>query len=79
MKIEALKEEIIKKVNSIEDKDFLFELEQLLQNSDRKEFWNDLPEEVKSKIELGRKEISEGRFLDHEEIQKEVKNRFFRS
>jgi hypothetical protein len=79
MKIESLREEIIKKVNSIEDKSFLIELEQLLQNSDEKEFWNELPEEVKSKIELGRKEISEGRFFDHEEIQKEVKNRFFRS
>jgi hypothetical protein len=50
MKIESLREEIIKKVNSIEDKSFLIELEQLLQNSNEKEFWNELPEEVKSKM-----------------------------
>ncbi len=79
MKIEALKEEIIKKINSIDDKDFLFELEQLLQSSDQKEFWNEVPEVVKSKIELGRKEISDGQFFSHEAIQKEVKDRFFHS
>jgi len=79
MEIEVLKEGIIKKINSIEGKDFLPEPELLLQNSDKKEFWNELPEEVKSKIELGRKEISEGIFFKHAEVRKEVGDRFFRS
>jgi hypothetical protein len=79
MKIDTLKEMIINKINSIKDEDFLIELEQLLQHSDKKEFWDELPKEVKSKIELGRKEISEDKFFSNELIQKEVKNRFFRS
>lgn len=67
MNLIAEKLELAKRLLDVEDEGLLFQLKQVLDN-DGKDFWDDLPENVKQSIERSRKQASEGRLTPHGEV-----------
>lgn len=66
----AIKLELIEWLTKLEDKETLDYLK-IVKDSKSKEqdWWNDLPDFVKSGIERGLKDIEEGRIASHQDVR----------
>ncbi|MBX2968769.1 MAG: hypothetical protein KF803_05325 [Cyclobacteriaceae bacterium] len=80
MSAAEVKKEITAKINRINDTQLLENLDaivdDLLAKSLGKDFWDDLPASLKSGIEKAEKDMNEGKGLSHEEVMREVKQKF---
>ncbi|QEC57448.1 hypothetical protein [Flavisolibacter ginsenosidimutans] len=65
----ALRNEIKKYVDAADER-MLRIVFSMLEADAEKDWWDDLPEEVKASIDEGIKDIEEGRFITHEEFMK---------
>jgi hypothetical protein len=67
MNLIAEKLELTKRLLDIEDEGLLFQIKQVLDNSE-KDFWEDLPENVRQGIERAKKQAAEGKLTPHSEV-----------
>ncbi|MBD1385650.1 hypothetical protein IDJ75_10205 [Mucilaginibacter rigui] len=67
MNLIAEKLELAKRLLDVEDEGLLLQIKQVLDN-DGKDFWDDLPENVKQGIERAKKQAAEGKLTPHNEI-----------
>ncbi|MBB5397230.1 hypothetical protein [Mucilaginibacter sp. AK015] len=67
MNLIAEKLELAKRLLDVEDEGLLFQLKQVMDNNG-KDFWDDLPENVKQGIERSRKQAADGKLTSHDEI-----------
>ena len=73
----TLKYKIVEKIIQIEDEVVLNEVKALLGLSE-KDFWDDLPEEVKESINVAKAELDRGEGIPHEEVMAEVRKRYLK-
>ncbi|MCB1155864.1 MAG: hypothetical protein KDK45_00065 [Leptospiraceae bacterium] len=78
-----LKSDIIQLVEKLEDEAVLHAIRILLlkQNQitsepEESDFWDELPDSIKEDIEIGIAELDKGEGIPHEEVMKEVKQRY---
>lgn len=69
MGIKAVKLELIEWLANLEDSETL-EYLKLVKDSNENDWWSDLPNDVKTGIERGLKDIDAGRIVAHEEVKK---------
>lgn len=74
MNIES-KYKMVEKIIKSEDEMLLSEVKTLLGLSN-KDFWQDLPSEVKEGIDLAKAELDRGEGIPHEAVMSEIKERF---
>jgi gamma-glutamylcysteine synthetase len=67
MNLIAEKLELAKRLLDVEDEGLLFQLKQVLDNNG-KDFWDDLPENVKQGITRAKKQAAEGKLIPHDEV-----------
>ncbi len=72
------KQELIDWIDRLEDQAMLQNLVNLKETTEGKDFWHDLPEEVKEAINRGKKQLDEGKGIPHEQVRKKIKDRFLR-
>ncbi|MBA3987055.1 MAG: hypothetical protein H0X63_10890 [Flavobacteriales bacterium] len=72
-----LKYRIVEKIIQIEDELVLNEIKALLGLSE-KDFWEDLPEEVKESINVAKAELDKGEGVPREEVMEEVRKRYLK-
>lgn len=72
-----LKYKIVEKIIQIEDEVVLNEIKALLGFSE-KDFWDDLPEEVKESINVAKAELDKGESVPREEVMAEVRKRYLK-
>lgn len=69
MDIQAEKIELVKRLLDTEDEAVILEVKNVFE-SHEKDFWNELPEHVKTGIERSRKQAEAGLLTPHEEVMK---------
>jgi hypothetical protein len=67
MNLIAEKLELAKRLLDVEDEGLLLQIKQVLDN-DGKDFWDDLPENVKQGIERAKKQAAEGKLTPDDEV-----------
>ena len=71
----ALKYKIVEKIVQTEDEAFLNEIQSLLDLSD-KDFWVEVPSEIKQLVQHAKDEINRGEGILHSEVMADIKSRF---
>ncbi|MBX2944282.1 MAG: hypothetical protein KF725_00500 [Cyclobacteriaceae bacterium] len=78
----GVKKEIAQKINRINDVRILESLDSivddLLAKSLGKDFWDDLPEALKSGIQKAEKDLTDGKGLPHQDVMAEIKEKYGR-
>jgi hypothetical protein len=69
MDIQTEKIELAKRLLETNDEALLLQIKQIFESSDQ-DFWNVLPDHVKSGIERGRKQAEEGKLTSHDDVMK---------
>ena len=69
MNIQTEKIELVKRLLDTDDESVIKQVNDVFE-SHEKDFWNDLPENVKSGIERSRKQADAGLLTPHEEVMK---------
>lgn len=67
--VDALRNETKKHIDNAGER-LLRMVHGMLEADSEKDWWDELPEEAKSSIEQGIKDIEEGRFITHDEFMK---------
>jgi len=71
------KKQLIDWIEELSDPAMLQTLQSLKKNSESgTDFWEDLPDDVKQKINLAKKELDNGSGISHEIVMEEVKRHF---
>ena len=73
----TLKHKIVEKIIQSEDDVLLNEIKSLLGLSE-KDFWDELPIEVKTAISQAKDELDRGEGIPHDKVMNEVKSRFLK-
>ena len=71
MNLIAEKLELAKRLLDVEDEGLLFQLKQVLDNNG-KNFWDDLPENVKQGIARAKQQAAEGKLTPHDEVMADM-------
>jgi hypothetical protein len=78
-----LKSDILKLINLIEDESFLHAIRILLlkqiPNTETKDFWDDLPIQIRKDIETALVEADKGEFIPHEEVMQEMRVKYLQA
>jgi len=69
MDIQSEKLELVKRLLDTDDELVLQQVKDIFANHE-KDFWNDLPEHVKTGIERSRKQAEDGLLTPHDEVMK---------
>jgi predicted transcriptional regulator len=79
MEMSKLKNEIIDRINAINDEKQLFRIEFMIENilasSDKTDFWDTLPQAIIESIIEAEKEAETGDIIPHEQAMKEIKSK----
>jgi len=73
----ALKHQIAEKIIQSDDEALLNEIRALVGLSER-DFWADLPQEIKDAINEGKAELDRGEGIPHNEVMTDVRARFLK-
>ena len=74
------KQQLINWIEELTDPVMLHTIQSLKEHSQTyTDFWDDLPEPVKSSINKAKKELDGGESLSHKEVMDDVKSRFLTS
>lgn len=73
----ASKYKIVEKIIQTNDDLLLNEIKSLVGLSDR-DFWTDVPGEIKSAVNKAREELDRGEGIPHSQVMTEIKNRFLK-
>jgi len=71
MDVQTEKIELAKRLLETNDEALLLQIKEIFESSD-KDFWNGLPDHVKTGIARGRKQAEEGKLTSHEYVMKKV-------
>jgi hypothetical protein len=74
----ALKYRIVETITHSQDETLLEEVASLLGVSG-KDFWDDLPPEVKQAIDTAKGQLDRGEGIPHEQVMAEIRSRFLKS
>jgi len=69
MNVQTEKIALAKRLLETEDEAVLLQIKEVFEKQE-KDFWNDLPQHVKSGIERAKKESIEGKLIPHDEVMK---------
>jgi len=72
MNIEAEKIELLKLILETEDEAIIQELKIVFKKQEP-DFWDELPDQVKERINLGLEDVAAGRVQSHKEVMQEIK------
>ena len=72
MNIEAEKIELLKLILETEDEAIIQEIKSVFKKPET-DFWNDLPDHVKERINRGLGDVAAGRVRCHEDVMQEIK------
>ena len=69
MDVQTEKIALAKRLLETDDEAILLQIKEVFEDHE-KDFWNDLPEHVKTGIERAKKEAAEGKLTSHDEVMK---------
>jgi len=75
MNIEAEKIELLKLILETEDEAIIQELKVIFKKQEP-DFWDELPDQVKKRINLGLEDVAAGRVRSHEDVMQEIKMQY---
>ena len=75
MKTTDLKKDITTIINTIEDENTLLAIKLFIHNQS-KDYWNELPEQVKESIDVGIKQAEAGKLTPHNEVMHNIKSKY---
>jgi len=76
MDIQALKIDLVQKILKTQNKDLLFEINNILGKEGEKDWWNQLPKEVQVSIFEGIQDIEKGKVFTNDQVMKEAKQKY---
>jgi hypothetical protein len=76
MDVQIEKIALAKRLLETDDEAVLLQIKEIFESSD-KDFWNDLPDHVKTGIERSRKQATEGKLVPHDEVMKKLSLKTF--
>lgn len=76
MDIQALKIELTQRILKSNSTDLLHKIDQLFKMEGNNDWWDELPPEIQDSILLGLKDIEEDRFLTHDQVVKEAREKY---
>ncbi|WP_299250178.1 hypothetical protein [uncultured Cytophaga sp.] len=71
------KNSLIKKLIDTEEDAILDQVKVIL-GVDTKDFWNELPEQVKDSVKQAKEELQRGHGIPHDNVMTEIKNKFLK-
>jgi len=74
--IKALKLDLVKKIIQTEKPSLLLEIEKIFSSEKPKDWWDELPEEVKESIMEGLDDIKNGNVYSHEQVINEARQKY---
>lgn len=75
MNIEAEKIKLLKLILETEDEAIIQELK-IVFKKQGPDFWDELQDKLKERINLGLEDVAAGRVCSHEDVMQEIKNRY---
>lgn len=75
MNIEAEKIELLKLILETEDEAIIQELKVVFKKTET-DFWDELPDHVKERINRGLEDVAAGRVRSHEDVMQEIKMQY---
>lgn len=76
MDISALKIDLVQKILNMKNTTLLYKIDNILQEEAEKDWWDQLPQEVRDSIAEGLKDVEEGRTLTHTQVIQEAKQKY---
>lgn len=76
MDIQALKLDLVAKILKTEKSSLLIHIEKLFAKENDQDWWDQLPQEVQQSIMEGMDDVSQGKTYSHDEVVREVKQRY---
>lgn len=76
MNIQEKKLEIVQLVLNTNKTTLLNKIEEILKKNAAKDWWDEISDEEKKAIEQGLAEADRGEFISHEEVMKQVKDKY---
>ena len=76
MDIQTLKLDLVLKIINIEKPTLLFEINKILQEESKTDWWDKLPKEVQESIMEGLDNVKNGNVFTHEQVVQEVKQKY---
>jgi predicted transcriptional regulator len=74
--IKALKLDLVKKIIQTEKPSLLLEIEKIFSSEKPKDWWDELPKEVKESIMEGLDDIKNGNVYSHEQVINEARQKY---
>jgi len=75
-----LKTDIIQLVEKLDDNDVLYAIKVLLEKqfkiNQKKDLWDDIPQNIKNDIETSLKEADKGKIISHQEVMNNIKKKY---
>ncbi len=76
MNLQTRKLELVQMILNTDRPNLLEKVSQILKQEQEADWWDELPESVQQAIEAGIKEADRGETIPHEEVMKEVRERY---
>jgi len=76
MNIQALKIDMVQKILKTQNKELLFEINNLLGKEVEKDWWDQLPKEVQVSIFEGIQDIEKGKVFTNDQVINEAKQKY---
>ena len=76
MDISSLKIELVQRILDMKNPALLRKIDAILREESEKDWWDQLPREVKDSIFEGIGDIEEGRILTHQQVIQEAKQKY---
>lgn len=74
--IKTLKLYLVQKIIQTEKPSLLLEIEKIFSNEKPKDWWDELPEEVKESIMEGLDDVEKGNVFTHEQVMSEARQKY---
>lgn len=79
MEVSEIRNEIIERINEIEDEKQLLQIEKIIEDllsNNQPDFWVELPDHVKRDSEEAEKELEQGLGIPHEQAMREIRSKY---
>jgi predicted transcriptional regulator len=72
------KNALVKKLLDIEDDAILDQIKAIIGDEEENDFWDELPDHVKSGIQQAKVELERGEGIPHEKVMAEIKSKYLK-
>ena len=76
MDIQAIKIDLVQKILNTQDPALLFTISNLIQREGNKDWWDQLPQEVRASVLEGMKDIETGNVYTNDQVIQEAKQKY---